>query len=180
MLDAWLTDVLRLVEQGGAVMPALVVAGLALWFGIADRALSLYRFDLDAVGQRLSSLPSLDRARREDAAHLALVDVRGTLGRHRALVRSLAFTVPLLGLLGTVGGMIETFDALGQQAMFRQSGGIAGGIAEALLTTQLGLCIAIPGTLIGRVLEEREARLHAAIDAIVDLRVRGKEAPCAA
>lgn len=179
MLDAWLTDVLQLVDQGGAVMPALVATGLVLWFGAADRALSLYRFDLDAVGQRLSSLPR-DRARREEAARLALTDVRGALGRHRALVHAMAFAAPLLGLLGTVGGMIETFDALGQQAMFRQSGGIAGGIAEALLTTQLGLCIAIPGTLIGRVLEKREERLHAAIDEIVDLRVRGWEAPCAA
>ena len=180
MLDAWLDGVLGLIEQGGAVMPALVLAGLAQWFGLTDRALTLARFDARAVTQRLAPLATLDRPRREEAARLALADLHAGLGRYRGLVQSLAFAAPLLGLLGTVGGMIETFDSLGQQAMFRQSGGIAGGIAEALLTTQLGLCIAIPGTLLGRMLERREDRLHARIDEIADRLVRGLEAPCAA
>lgn len=55
-------------------------------------------------------------------------------------------TAPLVGLLGTVTGMLATFDALsggngGEQTMDM----IAGGISEALITTETGLVIALPG-----------------------------------
>jgi biopolymer transport protein ExbB len=55
-------------------------------------------------------------------------------------------TAPLLGLLGTVTGMLTTFKALasgagGQQTMDM----VAGGISEALITTETGLVIALPG-----------------------------------
>lgn len=55
-------------------------------------------------------------------------------------------TAPLLGLLGTVTGMLTTFGALaggtgGQKTMDM----IAGGISEALITTETGLLIALPG-----------------------------------
>ena len=55
-------------------------------------------------------------------------------------------TAPLLGLLGTVTGMLATFDALasgagGQKTMEL----VAGGISEALITTETGLVIALPG-----------------------------------
>ena len=40
--------------------------------------------------------------------------------------------------------MIETFDSLGNQALFAATGGVAGGISQALLTTQMGLVVAIP------------------------------------
>ncbi len=50
---------------------------------------------------------------------------------------------PLLGLLGTVGGMIETFDVITRFGS-NNTELLSGGIAEALLTTQLGLMTAIP------------------------------------
>ena len=57
---------------------------------------------------------------------------------------ALVMAAPLLGLLGTVLGMIETFDAVamrsGQTAEM-----VAGGISQALITTQVGLVAALPG-----------------------------------
>ena len=61
---------------------------------------------------------------------------------------------PLAGLLGTVAGMIETFDSLGSMSLFSQSGGVAGGISQALISTQMGLAVAIPGLLAGRILRK--------------------------
>ena len=53
--------------------------------------------------------------------------------------------VPLLGLLGTVVGMIQTFNALQNTGTDVQS--LAGGISKAMITTSSGLCVAIFGTI---------------------------------
>lgn len=61
------------------------------------------------------------------------------------LMGALVAAAPLLGLLGTVLGMIETFSAVS----IRSGGGaamVAGGISQALITTQAGLVAALPGT----------------------------------
>ncbi len=76
---------------------------------------------------------------------------------------------PLAGLLGTVTGMIETFRSLADMALFTQGGGIAGGIAEALLTTQMGLAVSVPGLVVGRALDRRESALQADLDLITEL-----------
>ncbi|MBI2027534.1 MAG: MotA/TolQ/ExbB proton channel family protein [Deltaproteobacteria bacterium] len=51
---------------------------------------------------------------------------------------------PLLGLLGTVFGMIKVFQVLSSRGVGGDASGLAGGIAEALITTAAGLSIAIP------------------------------------
>ena len=82
------------------------------------------------------------------------------LNTYRILVRNIVILAPLAGLLGTVAGMIETFDALGDQALFASSGGVAGGISQALLTTQMGLVVAVPGLVVGRLLDRRQRRIE--------------------
>ena len=77
---------------------------------------------------------------------------------------------PLMGLLGTVIGMIETFDSLADSALFAQGGGgIAGGISQALFTTQMGLVVAVPGLVMGRLLSRKEDRLATELDQIKDI-----------
>ena len=76
---------------------------------------------------------------------------------------------PLLGLLGTVSGMIETFDSLASMALFTQSGGIAGGISQALFTTQMGLAVAIPGVLVQSVLNRQQYNLETDLAQVKDL-----------
>ena len=64
----------------------------------------------------------------------------------------LVSTAPLAGLLGTVTGMLTTFNGLSASAGSSTAGLVAGGIAEALITTMTGLVIAIPGfVLISRI-----------------------------
>lgn len=95
--------------------------------------------------------------------------IKSDIDQHRVLVRALVAVAPLLGLLGTVDGMIETFDSLGEMALFSQSGGIAGGISRALFTTQIGLAVSIPGLLIGRMVERRQIIINRELDQIRDL-----------
>jgi len=70
------------------------------------------------------------------------------------LLATVAVVTPLLGLLGTVLGMIEVFNALMQQGS-GDIGVLAGGIAKALITTAAGLVVAIPALVFYRTLQTR-------------------------
>jgi len=69
------------------------------------------------------------------------------LEKHVSILATIANLTPLLGLLGTVSGMIKTFKVISVQGIGNPAP-LAGGIAEALITTAAGLSIAIP-TLVG-------------------------------
>ncbi|NRA54111.1 MAG: MotA/TolQ/ExbB proton channel family protein [Gammaproteobacteria bacterium] len=56
--------------------------------------------------------------------------------------------LPLLGLLGTISGLLDTFHAMSLGGTLDQSGALSQGIADALWTTQLGLVVAIPAWLL--------------------------------
>ncbi len=84
------------------------------------------------------------------------------LQRGLPMLSLLATIAPLLGLLGTVTGMIETFDAI---ALFGTGDPrlMSSGISEALVTTQLGLAVAIPLMLLYSLLRSRIERIAAVI-----------------
>lgn len=75
------------------------------------------------------------------------------LERNVGILSTIANLTPLMGLLGTVSGMIKTFKVISQ------TGGnpslLAGGIAEALITTAAGLCVAIPTLVCYRILKDK-------------------------
>jgi len=74
-----------------------------------------------------------------------------------------------MGLLGTVNGMVETFDALADQRMISQSGSIAAGISKALFATQLGLAVAIPGLFVNGALERRARETRRELEQIKNI-----------
>jgi biopolymer transport protein ExbB len=77
--------------------------------------------------------------------------------RHLVIIRVLAAAAPLLGLSGTVSGLIRTFDAMCRFG-FGSSGLLSSGIAEALTATQIGLLLAILLLLTGQFQEGRIIR----------------------
>ena len=171
-----LTDLQGYIEAGGFVMPPLVLSAFVLWYALGLRWVTFRGTARAGEALARAARGRLDRSLRD--AHLApLIEqaygpLKARLGRGRALVRSLVTVAPLAGLLGTVAGMIETFDALGDSALFAQSGGIAGGISQALLTTQMGLIVAVPGVVAGRLLDRRQGRLEAELERIKQVVLR--------
>ena len=111
----------------------------------------------DFLAER-SGDPELDR----DILGHCVLRLGRELDEHRATIAVLAAVAPLLGLLGTVLGMIETFDVI---SIFGtgNSRAMASGISVALVTTQTGLLVAIPGLLmsnrLGRAAEQLRHRL---------------------
>lgn len=135
---------------GGIFVVPIIAVALILWFVVPLRALGLWRglapFMTQTVGDKLT-------------AQLVMADAEREMSKYARTVRVLVAVAPLLGLLGTVHGMIAMFSALDQSSAGGMDGGISGGISQALVTTQLGLMVAIPGIIAGRLLDRRHKRL---------------------
>ena len=84
--------------------------------------------------------------KRDDRLYACLVECRNRLDRWLGAVALTAAVAPLLGLLGTVSGMITTFQLM---TLFGSgdASSVSAGISEALVTTELGLVVAIPALL---------------------------------
>ncbi|MGE0859374.1 MAG: MotA/TolQ/ExbB proton channel family protein [Gammaproteobacteria bacterium] len=86
------------------------------------------------------------------------------LGRYINVLGTIASISPLLGLLGTVIGMIRIFSAVTKQGVSDPSI-LAGGISEALITTATGLAVAIPALLFYRYFNRRVEGFVVAMEA---------------
>jgi biopolymer transport protein ExbB len=182
---------LEYVEAGGFVMPPLILAAVLLWFGLGYRISALRWGD-----RRDARLLLREYAKNPPARTRGVIDeavVRGLelarsgrphlrrwlddefkefdtdLKRFSRLTVTLVEVAPVLGILGTVTGMIETFDSLQEMKLFTQSGGIAGGISQALFTTQMGLVVAIPGLIVHGLLRRRQRAIQMELARIKDL-----------
>jgi biopolymer transport protein ExbB len=81
------------------------------------------------------------------------------LYKHLAVIMVLCAAAPLLGLLGTVTGMIETFDVI-RVGGTGNPRALASGISEALITTQAGLLVALPGLFAALALRRQARHLY--------------------
>lgn len=86
------------------------------------------------------------------------------LEKHMVALETVAAASPLLGLLGTVLGMIKVFSVISVSGV-GQAGLLSGGIAEALITTAFGLTIGIPALMTFNFLDARVDMLTVKIDA---------------
>jgi biopolymer transport protein ExbB len=87
-----------------------------------------------------------------EEAESGLLKVEAKTNRFSAVIPVIAAVAPLLGLLGTVTGMIATFEIITEHGT-GDPRLLSSGISEALITTQLGLMVAIPMLLLGNVLK---------------------------
>ena len=111
---------------------------------VAGRAGLRARLVRAAIGALEAGLP--DEAAREETTRIA----RRLLAEARAGLRALELVsviAPLLGLLGTVLGMIDAFQTLQASGATADPADLAGGIWEALLTTAAGMSVAIPAAM---------------------------------
>lgn len=174
------------LEKGGWVAWTLAFLSAGLWYAIGYRFLFLRSQYLKSSPDRLIDRKNLDqedllgevatkvKAHAEESANdletaleFEFQSFSQGIQVHKQTIKSIVIVAPLLGLLGTVIGMIETFESLQDAALFSQSGGIAGGISQALITTQMGLVVAIPGLLIGRRLDKKEEELSSFVERLI-------------
>ena len=179
--------------SGGLVMWPLAISVLVLWYALGYRYYTLNRGSKASVRNLVRKFQEGIRSEPQgmiDGAvveALEIVKVQGNseytrayitdafnkytseITKYSTLVKTIVAAAPLIGLLGTVIGMIETFDSLADAALFSQSGGIAGGISQALFTTQLGLVVAVPGLIIGNLLQRKADKMIMDLEQIKDI-----------
>ncbi|NQV25724.1 MAG: MotA/TolQ/ExbB proton channel family protein [Rhodopirellula sp.] len=96
----------------------------------------------------------------------------GQLRRHLRVLNGVATVTPLLGLLGTVVGMIQAFNDIASAGAMGKADQLAAGIAMALLTTAFGLAIAIPSLIMYMYLSGRVETLVMEMDELSQKVVR--------
>ncbi|HIQ47148.1 MAG TPA: MotA/TolQ/ExbB proton channel family protein [Sulfurovum sp.] len=185
----------ELMNTGGSVMWVLFVLNIFLWYGLGYRYLILKRGTKGSVRRLIekhekrgsiqamrgmldyATVDALDAAKQAKAMGLnmrkhiegALLPYYSDTGKYGILIKTIIVLAPLIGLLGTVIGMIETFDALQNSSMFSQGSSISGGISKALFTTELGLVVAVPGLIIGRILDKKAERFELEFEQMTDI-----------
>jgi biopolymer transport protein ExbB len=167
MNSTW-NQMLHTWESGGWVMIALALLGVVLYSTAAHLLFSLYHSGItrasDADVKRWLDDPKLAPERIRELIRYTTDEARSIediAGRFKELEstrvtnydRGIAFlnvvviSAPLFGLLGTVLGMLLTFKAIGVGGS-ATSDVIAKGISEALVATQTGMMVAIPGLMV--------------------------------
>jgi len=168
-------DLKERVQQGGGIGYLILILGAIGVLIVIERAVGLFltRRKIDAQEQSAqptekNPLGRLQKVSGDMAGHSVdaigirldeqLAEEASLLNRGLATVAVLAAVSPLLGLLGTVTGMIETFQSI---TLFGTGDPklMSGGISQALVTTQLGLAVAIPLVLFHSLLTGRVHRL---------------------
>ena len=191
--NSYLEQFIEIMNNGGLAMWVLFFLNLILWYGLGFRGLILKRGAIKNVRRLINSHFEGTRKRKGLIDHAiadalkaaseakaigkrprhfiydALWPYMRSIRKYSVLVKTIVILAPLIGLLGTVIGMIETFDALQNSAMFSQGDSISGGISKALFTTELGLIVAVPGVIIGRMLDRKQQQFMLEFDQMTDI-----------
>lgn len=159
MID-WFYDVLVFFERGGMVMWSILFASLLLWYFLFERYWFLF-FELEPhkkqVIQRWIKFSAYGCANADYLRGFMLRTFEAPLKNHLPLITTLVEILPLLGLLGTISGMIKVFDVI---TVFGAGNarGMASGISEALITTMAGLVTALSGLYLSAHLKAKSAK----------------------
>jgi biopolymer transport protein ExbB len=138
--EAWVTTILAALRDGDRAKAADLARGARHPAGaVMVRLVAAAGHSVDAV---------------EETLYEQLMGVQQKAGSLLPVLAVTAASAPLLGLLGTVSGMIRTFNLI---TLFGSGDPkpLAGGISEALITTLFGLVVAIPALILHAFLSRR-------------------------
>ena len=138
------------IERGGDVLYLVFGVTALMWTMILERSWYMrvtHRFHVKAVLAQWKARKDHNSWYAEQIRRMLVAQVAERLHHSLNMIKTCVALCPLLGLLGTVTGMIQTFQAItlfgaGDPKM------MASGIAEALVTTMIGLMVAIPLVLL--------------------------------
>lgn len=145
------------LELGGPVLIVIAVTILVMWILIIERALYFRTANTDLLEETVHTWKA-----REDRSSWKAVQIRECLiSRFRLaangpipLIKTLVALCPLLGLMGTVTGMIEVFDVLAIEGT-ANARSMAAGVSKATIPTMAGMVGALSGVFAGTLFSRR-------------------------
>lgn len=180
------------LDGGGIVLIPILLISFIMWILIINRLIyfrKLYRKNMDREDagdhirnglipdskkysgatsvfitkflKRKTGDPDLDKYILDEL----VIQSVSSLNQYLSIITLLASAAPLLGLLGTVTGMITTFNIISVFGTGNAKA-MAGGISEALITTQSGLLVSIPGLYLSGFLRRRAETLKHRISSL--------------
>jgi len=165
-MPAWLNPMTALdnlqqfLEMGGNVLVLIMIATFFMWAFILERV-AYYQFAHKQVAKR-----AIDKwAARSDhtswyahAIRTQLIsEVRQRTEQNMGLIKALVAISPLLGLLGTVTGMVEVFDIMAATGTSNVRA-MSAGVSKATIPTMAGMVAALSGLIFSNRLERRALR----------------------
>jgi biopolymer transport protein ExbB/TolQ len=149
-----LDEAIRYCEQSPGVLPRMVLAGLR-------KAQGIYR------PGRPVTLPELTESREEleNAVEESMLEIMPEMEKRTHYLPTLANVSTLLGLLGTIIGLIQSFKAVSVADPAQKAVLLSQGIAVAMNTTAFGLIVAIPIMLIYAFLQSKTIKIVDNLDA---------------
>jgi biopolymer transport protein ExbB len=164
-MNDW-TNLADAARLGGWVIYPLTVLAIAALAITLDRAYAFWRFarmprwatgDVSPVAEPSAGLPQQHALRRigrllddpraplwriESRVEATAAQIERDMSRGLWLLETIVTAAPLLGLLGTIVGMMHSFKLIGGDGLVNPSG-VTGGVAQALIATAIGLVIAL-------------------------------------
>ena len=144
----WQLENVRIfLAMGGPVMWLIIALAAAVGFLVTERYWYLFRVFPDEMIAYYQTWQQASQREQNLARHTrsALIsDARIRLNRFLPLIKTLVGVCPLLGLLGTVTGMIHVFDVVGSLGT-GNARAMASGISRATLPTMAGMVVTLPG-----------------------------------
>ncbi len=153
-------DIRDFMELGGPVLRWIAVAIFIMWALIVERLL-YFRTDMKAMSRDIHDRWESRTERRSWNAHqireLMISRFSDATYQFISMIQTLVALCPLLGLMGTVTGMIKVFEVMATSG----SGNVramAGGVSQATVPTMAGMVGALSGVLLVTILTRRAAR----------------------
>ena len=147
------------LKQGGPVLWVMIVLSVILYGLIISTWIGLYKvkkeindldhtLDEDELQSGHLNQEQINMKLIESDVAIFGLDRFSWVKRRLPMIAVLVAVAPLSGLLGTVFGMFLTFSGLASQAASKPIDTISAGISSAMITTQAGLFMAIPGAIL--------------------------------
>jgi biopolymer transport protein ExbB len=148
MFDAIFIAIRTFMEAGGDVLYLIAAATFVMWALIFERTVYIHRDHVQDVGRALALWESRPE-RNSDYARMIrdrlISEVNSRLTVNMGFIKTLISLLPLLGLLGTVTGMVQVFEAMATSGGNART--MAAGVSAATIPTMSGMVATLSGVL---------------------------------
>lgn len=156
-IDSWMPWLGDLLSLGGTILGLILIMAFLMWSLLWERL--YYLFVVYPGHSRLAVKLWLDRDDKiswyaQQYRDYLIMRISAHLNRNFSLIATIIKICPLLGLLGTVAGMLEVFDALAATGS-NNPRSMAAGVSKATVSTLAGMVVAIFGMLTSKFIERR-------------------------